>query len=458
MQFILREVTAAVIFTMSTLTIWVLCERYAYDPWGNRRDPYYWANADNRGDLKLNRGFTGHEHIDQFGIINMNGRVYDPLTSQFFSPDPYVQAPENWLNYNRYQYAFGNPLLYTDPTGEWFGIDDLVVGVAGFAFGYLSHGITTGNWGWSAVASGGIGAASAWLGYNTCGLSTVAWAPGQGVASATWNYVGSMAINTVASQVMPSINMPITSNFSLSMSPSFMLGSNGLGAGVNIGANYRMDLGNGYYANIGVNLGASGFESSTGTQVTGSLLNYGGGIGLGRRDVGFNFYTTSFNATDGTSQRIGGVGIYAGKFSVRYENDGAPFSDWFPGVINDGGDRYRTNAVQLGWGDYSLGVNLYTGDANSPGRTIEGANGITTNGVYYPNGYYKGGNVDDYRMGALSFGYKNYRAGINSEWVRHATQNIFAHSWLKPQPGFLMLDKKINPYFNHQSRNPYSLW
>ncbi len=94
-------------------------ERYAYDPWGNRRNPYYWADPDNR-TLKLNRGFTGHEHIDRFGIINMNGRVYDPLTSQFFSPDPYIQAPENWLNYNRYTYAMNNPLIYTDPTGEFW--------------------------------------------------------------------------------------------------------------------------------------------------------------------------------------------------------------------------------------------------------------------------------------------------------------------------------------------------
>ncbi len=97
-----------------------ITERYAYDPWGNRRDPYYWANPDTRGDLKLNRGFTGHEHIDQFGIINMNGRVYDPLTSQFLSPDPYVQAPGNWLNYNRYGYCLNNPMMYTDPDGEIF--------------------------------------------------------------------------------------------------------------------------------------------------------------------------------------------------------------------------------------------------------------------------------------------------------------------------------------------------
>ena len=93
-------------------------EKYAYDPWGKRRDPNNWTQADTRTSFKLNRGYTGHEHLDAFGIINMNGRVYDPLTASFFSPDPYIQMPGNWLNYNRYSYCLNNPFLYTDPSGE----------------------------------------------------------------------------------------------------------------------------------------------------------------------------------------------------------------------------------------------------------------------------------------------------------------------------------------------------
>lgn len=33
------------------------------------------------------------------------------------SPDPVTQAPENGQNYNRYSYAYNNPLKYTDPSG-----------------------------------------------------------------------------------------------------------------------------------------------------------------------------------------------------------------------------------------------------------------------------------------------------------------------------------------------------
>ena len=98
----------------------VVKEWYAYDPWGNRRNPASWKDTETRTKFIVDRGYTLHEHLDGFGLINMNGRVYDPLLGMFLSPDPYVQAPGNWLNYNRYGYCYGNPLSYTDPDGEFF--------------------------------------------------------------------------------------------------------------------------------------------------------------------------------------------------------------------------------------------------------------------------------------------------------------------------------------------------
>jgi len=92
-------------------------EKYAYDPWGARRNPTDWRYKDTRSGFITNRGYTGHEHLEMFNIINMNGRVYDPLTAMFFSPDPFIQAPDNWLNYNRYGYCMNNPTNYTDPSG-----------------------------------------------------------------------------------------------------------------------------------------------------------------------------------------------------------------------------------------------------------------------------------------------------------------------------------------------------
>ena len=59
-----------------------IVEKYAYDPWGNRRNPTDWSLADMQTSRITSRGYTLHEHLDGFGVINMNGRVYDPMLSR----------------------------------------------------------------------------------------------------------------------------------------------------------------------------------------------------------------------------------------------------------------------------------------------------------------------------------------------------------------------------------------
>jgi RHS repeat-associated protein len=71
-------------------------------------------------DFIFDRGYTGHEHLDAFGLINMNGRAYDPLVARFLSPDPVMQQPGNTQNHNGYSYVLNNPLKYTDPSGYSF--------------------------------------------------------------------------------------------------------------------------------------------------------------------------------------------------------------------------------------------------------------------------------------------------------------------------------------------------
>jgi hypothetical protein len=103
----------------------------------------------------------------------------------FLSPDPYLQMPGNWLNYNRYSYCLNNPFKYTDPSGEWFGIDDLIVSGLGFVVGYMSYGISSGNWGGKAFAAGGIAAGASWLTYNTAGTVSTLLTKGLGEGAAT---------------------------------------------------------------------------------------------------------------------------------------------------------------------------------------------------------------------------------------------------------------------------------
>jgi RHS repeat-associated protein len=102
-----------------------------------------------------------------FGLINMNGRVYDPMTSSFLSVDNYVQDPSSTQNFNRYAYCMNNPLKYTDPDGEW--IQYLIGGLLGAWNGY-SIGKAAGLNGWDLVLSTVGGAA---VGVATAGIGTV---------------------------------------------------------------------------------------------------------------------------------------------------------------------------------------------------------------------------------------------------------------------------------------------
>lgn len=99
-----------------------------FDAWGRLRNPTDWTftNVPNPTSY-LYRGFTGHEHLTNFNVINMNGRLYDPVVSRVLSVDNYVQNPFGTQDYNRYSYAKNNPLVYTDPDGQWIHI---VIGAA----------------------------------------------------------------------------------------------------------------------------------------------------------------------------------------------------------------------------------------------------------------------------------------------------------------------------------------
>ena len=107
-----------------------IVHQYYFDAWGDAKI----VDGDGISVNKpmFDRGFTGHEHHYDFGLINMNGRMYDPYTSMFLSPDNYIQAPDNSQSFNRYAYCLNNPLKYTDPDGEFWHI------IAGAAIGGIS--------------------------------------------------------------------------------------------------------------------------------------------------------------------------------------------------------------------------------------------------------------------------------------------------------------------------------
>ena len=100
-------------------------ERLSYGAFGKRRiaaganawtDPALAIAA-----VNTPRGFTGHEHLDDFQLVHMNGRVYDPALGRFMSADPFVQFAESTQGLNRYAYVDNNPLSFTDPSGYFIG-------------------------------------------------------------------------------------------------------------------------------------------------------------------------------------------------------------------------------------------------------------------------------------------------------------------------------------------------
>ena len=90
-------------------------EYYSFDAWGRERN-HNTLQYDNI-NTTFDRGFCMHEHYRDFGLINMNGRMYDPVVGRMLSPDIVIQNPEYSQSYNRYSYCFNNPLRFTDPSG-----------------------------------------------------------------------------------------------------------------------------------------------------------------------------------------------------------------------------------------------------------------------------------------------------------------------------------------------------
>ncbi|HEX2886788.1 RHS repeat-associated core domain-containing protein, partial [Vineibacter terrae] len=105
-------------------------ERLSYDAWGKRRYPN--GTDDPAGAITSlsDRGFTGHEHLEEVALVHMNGRVYDPEVGRFLSADPFVQDEFDSQAFNRYSYVGNNPLAYTDPSG--FFLKGLFKGIGKF--------------------------------------------------------------------------------------------------------------------------------------------------------------------------------------------------------------------------------------------------------------------------------------------------------------------------------------
>jgi RHS repeat-associated protein len=92
----------------------VLNVKYFYYPYGARRGiPFNTITA---------KHFTGQYHETALpggeGLSFYNARWYDPKLGAFLSADSIVPNPGDPQSFNRYAYAGGNPLRFSDPSGH----------------------------------------------------------------------------------------------------------------------------------------------------------------------------------------------------------------------------------------------------------------------------------------------------------------------------------------------------
>ncbi|RPH32186.1 MAG: hypothetical protein EHM93_10220 [Bacteroidales bacterium] len=426
-----------------TRTDGTIREQMSYDPWGRYRNPSTWDFTNVQTPTVLNRGFTGHEHLNEFALINMNGRVYDPVLGMFISPDNYVQAPNSSQNYNRYSYCLNNPIMLTDPDGNWAGWDDLIVGGIGFTFGYLSYGIRNSDFGGKAIAAGALSAGAFLIGYYSGGASSMGSIASQassvglqGSANLLGAYsAGTMAGGSLLASAMPSINIPVSNNFSFSVSPGLGLTPTSFGGMINLSANYKI-------GNFSASVGLGAFENG---EAWGASASYDG--------VGGSYYRSYYGdaiGSDGNSNRqtVGAFGVHAKDFSIRFEND----------FLGDKDDRYRTFGMEVGIGDFVFGTNIYTSDPDrnridhSYKSKLYGANkngkGTYANGEVYSSPIWVG----------LRSGNTINRVGWNHPRVQDRIQNGW-HKYIKSSPYFKTpYGSYSNPYCTYGNYNPYSLF
>ncbi len=386
--------------------------------WGRHRSPTTWAYAEAVLPPWLFRGYTGHESVWPFTLTNMNGRMYDPLNGRMLSADNYVQGALGTQGYNRYSYAGNNPMKYTDPDGEFLAIPFFAMSMTAEFLSNLINGV-----------SNPLGQAYS----NT---------------SATMSGVGNSL--KIHSRVGANGGMSFGIN-PLNLGLEFGYGrkdgnvSTGFGFGIGLGGPYvtrsiSYDFGN-------VTIGISGGMGADGSP------RLGGGVEVGGVSLGITRF--GGNAAQWNWQ----VGYRQGDFSLRMSNDAWMGSDW-----------YRTAAFEVGVGQYSMGINMYT--TKPPQGEFDDLRGKNDSyrsmwdsflrkqpSTHAAGTYSSGSRVWAGLYLGYSDGFTVNRTGISAPWVQDFFQNGVHHFITRSSPYFNTgLGSPTMPFWQVIGHNPWTLY
>lgn len=283
-----------------------IIQQLSYDAWGRRRNPTNWADYENVATQNgsntifaytpffIDRGYTAHQHLDDFALINMNGRVYDPVLARFLSPDPYIQLLGVAQNYNRYSYVLNNPLHYNDPSGESLAvaiaIGAIIGGYSGYKIGkekgaeginmlgYIAGGAIIGGMSGSAAAGTALMGGGAWLSGATAGA------------------IGGAGFNLMAGDdvMKGALNGAITGMVGGIVGPAIggLWGAIGGGAASNLTSQLLYnsgDFNNVNWSSVAINGALSG---GLYTGMSYASWKFGGGNNIAGVDIKFNHYMT----------------------------------------------------------------------------------------------------------------------------------------------------------------------
>lgn len=243
---------------------------YSYTAWGLLRNPANWQvyAAGNEPALMFGRGYTGHAHLPQFGLINMNARLYDPALCRFLSPDPYVQMPDFTQSFNRYSYCVNNPLSYVDPSGEIVWFVPVIIGavIGGTSGAIMAH--QSGAQGfreWAGYVGGGalIGGLSGGTASGVSALGGAAWWAGAAAGAVGGTGFSGLATNWNGEAMLKGAAFGATSGFV------------GGGIGSAIGGGWGAVAGGASSSGINTALNGGDLEQIGVSMLIGGALSYG---------------------------------------------------------------------------------------------------------------------------------------------------------------------------------------
>ena len=93
---------------------------YYYDAFGNI--------VEQTGNFNNSITYAGYQYDKETGLYYLNSRMYDPKIARFMQEDTFSGYADDPLSLNLYTYCANNPIIYADPSGHKYYVDENGVG------------------------------------------------------------------------------------------------------------------------------------------------------------------------------------------------------------------------------------------------------------------------------------------------------------------------------------------